>query len=175
MNAEIQALELNNTWVLTDFPQHKNVIGCKWVYKIKHRSDGSIERYKARIVAKGYTQVEGQDYLDIFYPLAKLTTVRLLLHYQKNPILHWWKTYFKDGGRPSLKRVSLQRADFYDGRKRTVLETRDFLHRWCCRHDFFYDVFYDGPFMTDVESYDFYIAACIETTLFITCSTSVLL
>ena len=95
--------------------------------------------------------------------------------YQKNPILHRWKTYFKDGGRPSLIRVSLQRADFYDGRKRTILETRDFLHRWCCRHDFFYDVFYDGPFMTDVESYDFYIATFKETTLFITCSTSVLL
>jgi len=59
MNVEIKALELNNTWVLTDLPKHKSTIGCRWVYKVKHRSDGSIEKYKAKLVAKGYTQVEG--------------------------------------------------------------------------------------------------------------------
>nr|KYP36052.1 Retrovirus-related Pol polyprotein from transposon TNT 1-94 [Cajanus cajan] len=79
MNAEIQALESNHTWVLIELPPNKNAIGCRWVYKIKHRADGSIERYKARLVAKGYTQIEGQDYLDTFSPVAKLTTIRLLL------------------------------------------------------------------------------------------------
>jgi hypothetical protein len=79
MDAEIKALELNNTWVLVDLPYDKHPIGCKWIYKIKHKSDGSIERYKARLVAKGYNQCEGIDYHETFSPVAKLTTVRVLL------------------------------------------------------------------------------------------------
>ncbi|BBN69521.1 RING/U-box superfamily protein, partial [Prunus dulcis] len=79
MTAEITALEQNNTWTLTSLPHGHKPIGCKWVYKIKHRSDGTIERYKARLVAKGYTQQEGLDYHETFSPTAKLVTVRCLL------------------------------------------------------------------------------------------------
>ena len=79
MQAELQALQQNQTWTLTTLPQHKTTIGCRWVYKIKYNADGSVERYKARLVAKGYTQMEGLDFLDPFSPVAKLTTVRLLL------------------------------------------------------------------------------------------------
>ena len=55
MDKEIQALEKTGTWILTPLPAGKTPIGCKWVYKVKLNFDGSIERYKARLVPKGYT------------------------------------------------------------------------------------------------------------------------
>ncbi|GAU43620.1 hypothetical protein TSUD_185130 [Trifolium subterraneum] len=58
INAELTALEKNNTWILVPLPSHKHVIGCKRVFKLKLHADGSIERHKARLVAKGYTQTE---------------------------------------------------------------------------------------------------------------------
>ena len=79
MQTEIKALQANHTWSLVPKPAHKRPIGCKWVYKIKYNPDGSVERYKARLVAKGYSQVEGIDYRETFAPVAKLTTVRVLL------------------------------------------------------------------------------------------------
>ena len=79
MQNELAALVTNQTWSITDLPPRKSAIGCRWVYKIKYHSNGTIERYKARLVAKGYNQMEGIDFLDTFAPVAKLTTLRLLL------------------------------------------------------------------------------------------------
>jgi hypothetical protein len=71
MSNELRVLEANSTWTLEPLPSGKKPIGCKWVFKTKLKADGSIERYKARLVSKGYTQIEG------------LIIMRLLLLLQK--------------------------------------------------------------------------------------------
>lgn len=58
MQHELNALQANNTWSLVTLPPYKQPIGCKWVYKIRLKADGTVERYKARLVSKGYDQIE---------------------------------------------------------------------------------------------------------------------
>jgi Reverse transcriptase (RNA-dependent DNA polymerase) len=79
MSLEIQALQQNNTWTLVPLIPNQNIVGCKWVYKIKRCADGSIERYKARLVTKGYNQEEGVDYFETFNPVVQPMTIRLVL------------------------------------------------------------------------------------------------
>ena len=79
MQKELDALESNHTWELTTLPMGKKPLGSKWVYEVKFRLDGNAWQYKARVVAKGYNQVEGIDFVHTFFPIAKLTTLRLLL------------------------------------------------------------------------------------------------
>lgn len=79
MKQELEALDNNDTWEIVDLPKGKKVIGNKWVYKVKLRSDESLERYNARLVAKGYNQKHGIDYEEIFSPIVKLFTIRCIL------------------------------------------------------------------------------------------------
>jgi hypothetical protein len=78
---------------LVDLPHGKSTIGCKWVYKIKTKSDGSIERYKARFVAKGYAQEYGIDYEETFALVARITSVRSLLNIAT---VHQWPLFQMD-------------------------------------------------------------------------------
>jgi hypothetical protein len=69
MNLEYQALISNQTWSLCPRPSHHNVIRNKWVFKVKQKSDGSVDRYKARLVVKGFDQLGGVDYYETFNPV----------------------------------------------------------------------------------------------------------
>jgi len=79
ISEELAALERTSTWDLVPLPLGAVPITCKWVYKVKTRSDGSIERYKARLVARGFQQEHGRDYDETFAPVAHMTTIRTLV------------------------------------------------------------------------------------------------
>jgi len=78
MDAELTAMEKLKVWEVVPRPQEVNVISSKWVYKLKRDASGEISRYKARIVARGFTQVFGTDYLETYAPVTRLETIRLL-------------------------------------------------------------------------------------------------
>lgn len=79
MEDELDAIERNNTWKVVNLPQGRRAIGCKWVYKTKRDQTGNVKERKARLVAQGFSQKYGIDYDEVFAPVAKGTTMRILL------------------------------------------------------------------------------------------------
>ena len=101
MMEEYQSIMKNNVWEVVPRPKGKSVVTSKWIYKIKHVVDGSIEKFKARFVARGFSQKEGIDYDETFAPVARYTSIRTIISLAV--VLGWRlpqmdvKTAFLDG------------------------------------------------------------------------------
>jgi len=79
MNEEPATFQRTHTWNLVPLPLGANPVSCKWIYKIKIKSDGSVERYMARLFAWGFTQKYDIDCEETFAPVAKMTSIRTFL------------------------------------------------------------------------------------------------
>jgi len=78
MNEDMNALISRRTWELVSALTDIVIVGCRWVYTMKYRPDGSIDRYKIRLIAKSYTQTYGVDYFETFSPVARLNSIGIL-------------------------------------------------------------------------------------------------
>jgi Reverse transcriptase (RNA-dependent DNA polymerase) len=79
MEHEIDTLKHAGTWETVACPENKNIVGSKWVFQLKCKADGSIDKYKAHLVAWGFTQVYSVNYFDIFSPVTKITSIWVIL------------------------------------------------------------------------------------------------
>ncbi|XP_013639256.1 PREDICTED: uncharacterized protein LOC106344416 [Brassica oleracea var. oleracea] len=87
VGSETNAMIINNTWYEVELPKGKRAVTSRWIFTIKYNADGTVERRKTRLVARGFTQTYGEDYLDTFAPVAKLHTIRIILSLAVN--LEW--------------------------------------------------------------------------------------
>ncbi|KAI3725112.1 hypothetical protein L1987_64887 [Smallanthus sonchifolius] len=78
-NKEMDSIQKNKTWEPVDLPSGHKPIGVKWIFKTKYDEKGNVDKYKARLVVKGYKQKYGIDYQDVFAPVIRFETVRLVL------------------------------------------------------------------------------------------------
>ena len=79
MNEKMGALERNETWEIVERLKDKKAIGCRWIYTVKYQADGTLDQYKARLVAKWYTQTYEIDYEETFALVAKMNAVRIII------------------------------------------------------------------------------------------------
>ncbi|RVW11853.1 Retrovirus-related Pol polyprotein from transposon TNT 1-94 [Vitis vinifera] len=79
VNDEINSIMQNHTWELVNLPPGNKPIGCKWIFKRKLQTNGTIDKYKAHLVAKGYRQKEGLDFFDTYSPVTRITSIRMLI------------------------------------------------------------------------------------------------
>jgi hypothetical protein len=90
MNEEYRSLMENDTWDFVPLPKGRKLVRCKWVYRNMYASYGSVERHKAWLVAKGFSQAEGIDYNETFAPVAKMNSIRLVLSLATS---HKWEVH----------------------------------------------------------------------------------
>ena len=76
---EYDSIMANNTWVLVDLPDGSKLIGCKWIFKKKMLADGSVGKFEAKLVAKGFAQKEGINYFETYFPISDISTICLLI------------------------------------------------------------------------------------------------
>ena len=79
MKDEMKALDKNATWDLVELPKDRKTVGCKWVYKLKRVVDDKEDRYKTRLVVKGFSQKAGTEFHEIFSPVVKIVSIRIVL------------------------------------------------------------------------------------------------
>ena len=79
MDREMESLDHAETWITVARPPGKNIVTCKWVFRLKRKADESIDKYKARLVARGFTQIHGVDYYETYSPVARLPSFRMIL------------------------------------------------------------------------------------------------
>jgi hypothetical protein len=79
MTEEYQSIMKNDVWDIVPRPKGKSVVSSKWIYKIEHATDGSVEKCKARFVARGFCKVEGIDYEETFAPVAQYTSIHTII------------------------------------------------------------------------------------------------
>jgi len=79
IKAELDALHSNNTWSVVPIPAGRKIVGSKWIFKLKHDADGVVNRHKARLVAQGFTQQPGLDFDEIFAPVVRYDSLRILI------------------------------------------------------------------------------------------------
>ena len=87
MNDKMEALQKNSIWELVSLPEEKKMVGYRWIFTVKLNPDGIINRYKAQLVAKRYSQKYKIEYKDTFSPVAKMNTIRVLISLATN--LDW--------------------------------------------------------------------------------------
>lgn len=76
MDSEYESLIKNETWQLVEAPKNQNIIDSKWVFKVKEKPNGDVDKFKARLVARGFTQTCGVDFFETFSPVVKFTSIR---------------------------------------------------------------------------------------------------
>ena len=79
IDIEIESILHNHTWELVDLPTYYKPLSSKWVFKRKRKVDGSIDKYKVKLVIKGYKQTKGLDYFDTYSPVTRINSMRMVL------------------------------------------------------------------------------------------------